>query len=207
MTDSELTDDVMYLLELTSWDAPDWEGAPDGAPTLALLREQIGGDRGGLTDPAGQEHYVDLSWPKLHPDTPMVIRWHRLEDDPPLGNARRYGSDPVYGPQRVCVVCGTLFSSARRARHCGPACRQRAFRLRQAAAETDTDAITVHLKQNHDLVANTVYECPTCETRLLGERRCLDCNMWCKRVGIGAGCPHCGDPVAVADLVPVNPAM
>ncbi len=46
----------------------------------------------------------------------------------------------------------------------------------------------------------TVYECPDCETRYLDERRCPDCNLFCRRVDAGGNCPHCDEPVAVSDL-------
>ena len=43
----------------------------------------------------------------------------------------------------------------------------------------------------------TVYECPSCETRYLGEQRCPDCGIFCRRVGPGGPCPHCDEPVAL----------
>jgi hypothetical protein len=47
----------------------------------------------------------------------------------------------------------------------------------------------------------SVYACPECQTRYLGEQRWPDCNRFCTRVGLGGGCPHCGGPVAVSDLI------
>jgi hypothetical protein len=46
-----------------------------------------------------------------------------------------------------------------------------------------------------------VYECPTCGARLLGEQRCPECHVFCRRVGPGGRCPHCDEPVAVVDLI------
>lgn len=46
-----------------------------------------------------------------------------------------------------------------------------------------------------------VYECPSCGTRLLGEQRCPECQVFCRRIGPGGACPHCDEPVAVVDLV------
>ena len=46
----------------------------------------------------------------------------------------------------------------------------------------------------------TVYECPACETRYLGEQRCPDCHLFCRRIGPGGACPHCDEPVALVDL-------
>lgn len=46
-----------------------------------------------------------------------------------------------------------------------------------------------------------VYECPGCGERLLGERRCPRCNLFCRALGAGGQCPGCGEPVPVAELV------
>jgi hypothetical protein len=35
-----------------------------------------------------------------------------------------------------------------------------------------------------------IYECPDCETRDLDERRCPDCNLFCRRIDTGGHCPH-----------------
>ena len=58
--------------------------------------------------------------------------------------------------------------------------------------------VTVPAAQS--LREHTVYECPDCEQRLLGEQRCPDCATFARRVGPGSACPHCGEPVAIADL-------
>lgn len=49
--------------------------------------------------------------------------------------------------------------------------------------------------------AVTVDECPSCGTRFLGAQRCAECNVFCRRVGLGGPCPHCDEPVAVVDLI------
>ena len=61
---------------------------------------------------------------------------------------------------------------------------------------------TQPLRRRAGLVAFTVYECPVCEERYLGTRRCPECNLMCRRVGLGGECPHCSDLVLVADLLP-----
>lgn len=92
-----------------------------------------------------------------------------------------------------CQGCGRPLSAGRRDRRfCSPACRQRAWRVRQQAP-APPPARTPR--------AGTVYECPECGLRLLGEQRCGDCGVFCRRVGPGGACPHCDEPVAVADLV------
>ncbi len=45
-----------------------------------------------------------------------------------------------------------------------------------------------------------VYECPDCEQRYLDERRCPDCNLFCRRLDHGGPCPHCGEVVALEEL-------
>jgi len=49
--------------------------------------------------------------------------------------------------------------------------------------------------------AETVYECPECEQRLLGEQRCEDCNRFCRSLGPGGECPCCSEPVVISDLI------
>jgi hypothetical protein len=46
---------------------------------------------------------------------------------------------------------------------------------------------------------SVVYECPNCEERCV-ERRCPECNVFCRRVGPGGCCPSCGELVAVDEL-------
>jgi len=35
----------------------------------------------------------------------------------------------------------------------------------------------------------TVYACPTCDARALGEQYCHDCNTFMHGIGIGGTCP------------------
>ena len=48
-------------------------------------------------------------------------------------------------------------------------------------------------------VVSVVYECPSCQERLL-ERRCPDCNVFCHRLGRGGRCPACEEMVLVDEL-------
>lgn len=54
---------------------------------------------------------------------------------------------------------------------------------------------------------SVVYQCPECEERYLDERRCPDCHLFCRRIGVGAACPHCDEPVAIGDLNPQEASM
>jgi hypothetical protein len=89
-----------------------------------------------------------------------------------------------------------------RARYCSDACKQRAYRLRQSQPPaSDNAALAVELKRLGELVAHTLYECPACGERYLGERRCPDCNRFCRALGLGGACPHCAEPVLLAELL------
>lgn len=95
-----------------------------------------------------------------------------------------------------CEVCGVPFPGGRTDRRtCGDACRQRASRARRRHAPLARAGARRSPK------AESVYECPECEQRLLGEQRCPDCSVFCHRLGPGAACPHCDEPVALSDLV------
>jgi predicted nucleic acid-binding Zn ribbon protein len=123
--------------------------------------------------------------------------------DSPMRYGSRYGSSDSIAtrPHRSCPVCQTILTSPR-ARYCSDACKQRAYRQRQTdATGLDLDALTADLRSRRDLVARTAYECPSCEARFLGEQRCPDCHVFCRRLGLGGLCPHCDDPVTVAELL------
>jgi hypothetical protein len=109
-------------------------------------------------------------------------------------NPARYGSR--YG----CRACQAPVPSAR-ARYCSDACRQRAYRLRQAELADDPRALATELRRRGHLAAQRVYECPDCAQRFLGERRCPDCNLFCRGLGLGGRCPHCDDLVLVSELL------
>lgn len=93
----------------------------------------------------------------------------------------------------ICPVCGRDVHPVGRQRFCSDACRQAAWRRRHPAPLPALPA--------HPYRATVVYECPACATRYLGVQRCPDCQRFCRRVALGGLCPHCDEPVAVADLV------
>lgn len=49
-----------------------------------------------------------------------------------------------------------------------------------------------------------VDECPDCEARYVDERRCPDCQLFCRRVDLGGLCPHCDEPVTIGQLTESN---
>ena len=118
----------------------------------------------------------------------------------PIGNDVGDGLEALSDFNRVCPVCRTAFYTSGRGRYCSGTCRQRALRARRRAAAFRPDAITPAFDP-FALAGHTVYECPSCRTRLLGWRRCPKCHLMCRRLGLGGPCPHCTKPVAVDELL------
>ncbi len=80
-------------------------------------------------------------------------------------------------------------------------CQQRSYRLRHQTPTTDLTNVRKVLQRRKALVAHTIYECGGCGERFLGERRCGDCNLFARAVGVGGACPECDAPVLLEDLV------
>ena len=97
------------------------------------------------------------------------------------------------GVTMPCPRCTRPFAAIGRQRYCSAACRQATWRRRQALRPPDLPPRVPR--------ADTVYECPGCSARFLGEQRCPDCQQFCRRIGPGGPCPHCDEPVALADLL------
>lgn len=95
-----------------------------------------------------------------------------------------------------CPVCQARFTPTGRQRYCSTPCRKTAFRRRHADPVT-----TVVVPAARPRRQITIYECPDCGQRLLGEQRCSDCGSFARRVGLGGACPDCDAPVAVEDLL------
>jgi hypothetical protein len=110
----------------------------------------------------------------------------------PPANPIRYDSVTV-DPDVRCAQCAKTITASGRRRFCSDACRQAAYRQRVAAPVPPP---------NRARPERTVYECSSCEQRYLGVRRCDECNKFCRRIGPGALCPSCDEPVAHVDLEP-----
>jgi hypothetical protein len=104
-------------------------------------------------------------------------------------------NDGVTIGQGICPVCGGAFHPTGQRRYCSDACRQAAWRHRHPSPKEQLPT------PNSVSRSQTVYECPSCGSRYLGQQRCPDCHPFCRRVGQGGRCPHCDEPVALADLV------
>lgn len=98
------------------------------------------------------------------------------------------------GVTTPCPVCGLPFTPAGRQRACSAACRQTAWRRRHAPP--------VPMIPSRTPRAATIYECPSCESRYLGEQRCPECRIFCRKLGPGGSCPHCDELILLAELLP-----
>jgi transcription initiation factor IIE alpha subunit len=61
--------------------------------------------------------------------------------------------------------------------------------------------IQAELKRRRQLTEHMVYECPTCETRSVGEQRCSDCNTFARALGVGGPCPDCDAVLLLTELI------
>jgi hypothetical protein len=90
----------------------------------------------------------------------------------------------------TCPVCGRAFQPSGRRRYCSTGCRQAAFRHKKAATPKPVVAKSA-----------TVYCCPECDARYLGEQYCDDCKAFCRRLGPGGPCPCCDEAISVTELL------
>jgi hypothetical protein len=101
-------------------------------------------------------------------------------------------------PLARCADCGHPFPRRGRARFCSQRCRQRAHRGR--LAEPAVRGLT-----QSALRARTrrlsVYECPQCQERYLGEQRCPSCGVFGRSLGYGLACPVCRDTIVLNELL------
>ncbi len=91
---------------------------------------------------------------------------------------------------------------SRRATYCSVACKQLAFRLRrQRSAAPDMPLVRQRLKRQRLLAAHTIYECPSCGERAMGEQRCSTCQLFCRALGLGGSCPDCDTLILLTELI------
>jgi len=100
---------------------------------------------------------------------------------------------------RRCRACQQPLPAARgRQAYCDQACRQAAYRRRHAPpTATQVPAPPPGRSRR----TGTVYACPQCDTRYLGEQRCADCNSFATRLGPGGVCPDCTTLITVEELL------
>ena len=118
-------------------------------------------------------------------------------------NASRYGSRYPSSAENVrdCPVCGAGVPSTR-AMYCSVACKQLAFRRRhQRPVIGEVAVVYQQLASQRQRVAHTIYECPRCEERYVGERRCSACQLYCKALGLGGHCEECDYILLLSELL------
>jgi len=116
------------------------------------------------------------------------------EPTPPTPPGRSPSRDDA--GTKTCPICQRYFTPVGRQRYCSDPCRKTAFRRRH---QQPLLAVTVPAaRPRQDF---TIYECPHCGDRFLGQQRCEQCGAFGRRVGIGGPCPHCDQPVALTDLL------
>jgi len=129
-----------------------------------------------------------------------------------VGGAPRMNDQPSREPSRTaiasrtCLVCGAALSPSQQ-RYCTRACQQQAYRLRHhQPSRLDFARLRAELKRRRQLAEHTVYECPSCETRSVGEQRCADCNTFGRALGLGGQCPDCDAVLLLNDLLEMEGA-
>jgi hypothetical protein len=120
--------------------------------------------------------------------------------DAPLRNDARNDGLALSPRRSTCPRCQRGFTPVGRRRFCSDACRQATWRARHPE-----NLVTAIVLPPRTPRSATIYECPSCQTRSLGEQRCPDCNTFSRRVGPGGLCPSCDEPVAVTDLLAADP--
>jgi ribosomal protein L32 len=121
--------------------------------------------------------------------------------DGAVRDGSRYASTTPEQNGPGCLVCGTSLADAR-ARFCSPAHKQLAYRLRRRATRaSDEPDLRRQLQRQRRLTAHTIYECPSCGERFVGERRCPSCRLFCRSLGLGGHCPECDQPILLSDLL------
>lgn len=101
----------------------------------------------------------------------------------------------------VCRHCQAAVPAGRSRDYCSNRCRQAAYRRRSNPTRLPLPAAPPAGRTRTDI---GVYECPACNERMLGQRRCPDCNTFARRLGDGGCCTSCGEIITTNELL--NPA-
>ena len=71
-------------------------------------------------------------------------------------------------------------------------------------AAQDLASVRRRLVQHGQLEAHTLFECPSCAERQLGQRRCQACGHFCRALGLAVACTACGELLLLIDLFNVK---
>ncbi len=80
--------------------------------------------------------------------------------------------------------------------YCNDRCRQARWRRRNKPSPDPAPLPAAKSRRTR-----TVYLCPECDTRYLGEQHCADCNTFCARLGPGGQFPCCEEVITIEDLL------
>lgn len=73
--------------------------------------------------------------------------------------------------------------------------------MRHQVGRPTIDELIVELRRQRRLVAQTVYQCTSCEERYLEQRRRPSCNLMCRKIGLGGCCAACDELLTISDLI------
>ncbi len=125
-----------------------------------------------------------------------------VEDKSPFPPEHAVCDTSTLQPIRHCAnaSCTKLLDSARSS-YCSPACKQRCYRARHASPRLAQVGTHMPKRVRTDRVAHSVYECSSCSERFVGLRRCPDCYLFMRNVGVGGACLHCDEPLLLTELL------
>jgi hypothetical protein len=172
-------DEIIASMSEISAQARELSPAPTSAPSPAAPATT---DRSRPSTPAAHTEVTD----------------HNATEGNPANTPRRDDNETT----PTCPICNAAFTPIRRQRYCSPACRQAAWRARHPATVVAPPVVVPPRTSRRDI---TVYQCPECETRYLGEQWCHACNRPCTRVDLGGLCPHCDEPITFQDITDQHP--
>jgi hypothetical protein len=95
-----------------------------------------------------------------------------------------------------CLACGGTPRAGRPRTTCSDRCRQALFRRHHEVPSP----LPAPPPPGRSRKQGTVYECPECETRLVGAQIC-DCGAFMRRLGAGGCTPCCGEVITVEELL------
>jgi hypothetical protein len=95
-----------------------------------------------------------------------------------------------------CLACGDPLPAGRNRTTCSDSCRQAMWRRRHQPPVLTPPPLPPAVPRK----PHTVYECPACDHRALGEQRC-ECGTFMRRIGFGGITPCCGEPATYDELL------
>ena len=102
----------------------------------------------------------------------------------------------------TCPICQTRFTPAGRQRYCSGACRKTALRRRHQ----DQPPAPVP-RQPAPGATTPSTNAPTAGSGSPASSAAPTAQIFARRIGLGGPCPHCGEPVALTDLLEKGDAM